>query len=370
MQLIEQPYSYSFTGNPILFVFDCDNKDMFTCHLSMRKDTQEKNISFVCCPVRKEVAGGVIKYIAQLEISEVVHSFASYLHPLDENLSYGEICYQIFVKGTDVEIEEKIAIVGGIANQLFIEYSFLSTNIFEQRFFNTSAMFLFTNRYYDGQKIQLYESEITDFYFFRQRNHTYKLKDTINDVEWLIEDIAPASFQEDYFDKINFSEIYNEAVGSLFEIRIDDILVFKIEVLPDPLVEEKTILQFRNSFGCLEKILLTGKMKYVPTLKEGEKNIENKNFIPHIHSSRKTIEQKYKVDLGYRKIKEINFIQDLLMSEQVFIKSNIFNTTFSCEVSTNLNLSVLGAVPETIPLEIKILNTGNYSVYKIKENAI
>ncbi len=337
MRFIEQPYSYSFTGNPILFVFDCDNKDMFVCHLTMRKDTQEKVVSFICSPVKTD---GVIEYMGQLEVSDVLHSFASYLHPLDDVSSNGEIRYQLSVEGTSVETQEKVAIIGGISNQLFVEYSSLSTNIFEQRFLNTSTMFLLTNRYYDGQKIQLYESEITDFWFLRQRNHTYKLRDVIGEKSWEILDITPSSFQEPYFDKIFFSGIYLQASGSVFDVCVDDVAVFKIEVLQDPLVEEKTILQFRNSFGCLEKILLTGKMKYVPTLKEGEKNIENKNFVPHIHSSRKTMEQKYKVDLGYRKIKDVAFIQDLLMSEEVFIESNIFNTTFPCEVSANINLSV------------------------------
>ena len=151
-------------------------------------------------------------------------------------------------------------------------------------------------------------------------------------------------------------------------ICIDANPVILIKIISDPEVEEKYTLEFRNSFGFMEKMLISGSMKYEPEITEGDEYVENTNFVFRKKRSRNEVIPSYKSNIGFKRIVDILFVQDLLLSEEVYLKNLITGEKMECKVSSTISTSLMQQQPEGVPITIMALNSDKYMSLEFNYN--
>lgn len=359
--VLKQPYSISFVGNPVFFQIRSDVggalkvKLEITYYADEIKGTKEITLSFY--PYKQNN-----QFYTEFDIADILEPYCVPLvkrQKINNIWTNCEVRYKVsFPDHPQIVISEKTAILGGISDTIFVELAPGYDNIFTDRFINPNTLFLFSNRSSNKVRINYHISEMCDVWFIRIPGKTYKL--TASGYTYVIPDKTGEN--NHYFDTIPLSAAYNYLApdDGILYMAVDDEPVFMIQVFPDPLREEKYILEFRNSFGFIERILLTGKMKYTPEFKPGEEYVVNESHVLRKKNRRSSFTQKYKADIGYKRMSDILFLQDLLLSEEVRIYNPISDETLECKVTAEISLSMLQSEPESIPIEIQVLNEEKY----------
>ncbi len=365
MRIVEQPAYISFTGNPIVFSLEVENEKPVFCNVNISVDDKPYNFDTRVFPTQKEVhrQGQIFKfYYVTTNLASLLQSVAEPIRegissPFNPSPTNAEIEYTVrFEQGTDTfSFEKKIAILGGIPNHLFLKYKENGTDIFSTHFLNSSKQRLFTNRYTnnDDTKIEYYESELDKVWFYRLEGKEYKIKGS-NGNEHKVEGIGR-------FGCIDLLETYQLLQDNTLSFYVDDTSMTQIIINDDPACEEKYILKFRNSFGFMERLLVSEKTKYTPTLIKSEPYKRYDGYIPTNRQSRATFQSKYKSNLGYKKIKHISLIQDLLLSEEVYWIDLTNDTQQLVSVNSNFDMSQKGVEPESVLIEINGLNSDKFT---------
>lgn len=163
-------------------------------------------------------------------------------------------------------------------------------------------------------------------------------------------------------------------LSNYFKIFVDDICACCVVLIPAVDVDDRYLVQFRNSYGAYERIEVTG----TPTLesKYDNTNAQYTGYDKNIHdfsSSTKKVKatKVIKVHTGYKTPEEINFINDLLSSDDVQLltmNADVFKVLVSAQkVEQKLLQSV---TPESIQLNIQFVDTEAYNTPGIIGNAL
>lgn len=163
-------------------------------------------------------------------------------------------------------------------------------------------------------------------------------------------------------------------LSNYFKIFVDDICACCIVLVPAVDADDRYLVQFRNSYGAYERIEVTG----TPTLesKYDNTNAQYTGYDENIHdfaaSTKKVKATKViKVHTGYKTPEEINFINDLLSSDDVQLltmNADVFKVLVSAQkVEQKLLQSV---TPESIQLNIQFVDTEAYNTPGIIGNAL
>ena len=163
-------------------------------------------------------------------------------------------------------------------------------------------------------------------------------------------------------------------LSNYFKIFVDDICACCVVLIPAVDADDRYLVQFRNSYGAYERIEVTG----TPTLesKYDNTNAQYTGYDENIHdfsSSTKKVKatKVIKVHTGYKTPEEINFINDLLSSDDVQLltmNADVFKVLISAQkVEQKLLQSV---TPESIQLNIQFVDTEAYNTPGIIGNAL
>lgn len=383
MEILKQPAAISFTGNPILFSIKADDASPIIVKVSISRHSNNIRVyphiigydfELTLYPIKhtRKGAGGLVltTYTADFDLSDVLDSCTIPLYrfksfaPSINIASNGEVRYSIhFPDFPAIDIPLKTAIPGGVSDAVFIQFMSEGTDIFTTRFCSLANLFLFSNRGSNKVSVSYYESELCDVWFYRLSGKQYKLV-TTSGIEFPIinNPSPPATIETQFFDSVDLAAAYAQlapADGVMY-MSVDDEAAFIINVYPDPIKEEKYILEFRNSFGFMERMLLSGKLKYEPEIKDGEEYVISESNVLRKKKQRGSFTQAYKGDIGYKRMTDMLFLHDLLMSDEVRIFNPISEEYLECSVSAEISISMMQTIPESIPIQIKVMNTERY----------
>lgn len=163
-------------------------------------------------------------------------------------------------------------------------------------------------------------------------------------------------------------------LSNYFKIFVDDICACRIVLVPTVDVDDRYIVQFRNSYGAYERIEVTG----TPTLESKYDNTaaQYSGYDEDIHdfsSSTKKVKatKVIKVHTGYQTPEEANFINDLLSSDDVQLltmNADVFKVLVSAQkVEQKLLQSI---TPESIQLNIQFVDAESYNTPGIIGNVL
>lgn len=378
MEILKQPSAISFAGNPILFSIKTDDASPISVWISIKRYSENiliyphvfENFTLKLYPVKHTRKGDdgveiITYFVVDFDLSDILNSYTVPLFKLKSLMPHisgstnGEVRYEVgFPDFPEVDIPDKIAIPGGISDAVFLKFIDLETDVFFTRFCNPANLFLFSNRSSVKTNIYYYESELCDAWFVRLVGKQYKLVTSTGD-EFSIPSIEG---DKQYFETVDLAAAYAQLVpeDGMMYMSVDDEIVFIIHVAPDPVKEEKYILEFRNSFGFMERMLLFGKMKYEPEITEGEEYVISESSVLRKKKQRGSFTQIYKGNIGHKRMTDILFLQDLVMSEEVRIYNPLSDEFLECSVSAEISLSMVQSIPESIPIEIKVMNSEKY----------
>ena len=163
-------------------------------------------------------------------------------------------------------------------------------------------------------------------------------------------------------------------LSNYFKIFVDDICACCVVLIPAVDADDRYLVQFRNSYGAYERIEVTG----TPTLesKYDNTNAQYAGYDENIHdfsSSTKKVKatKVIKVHTGYKTPEEINFINDLLSSDDVQLltmNADVFKVLVSAQKVEQKLLQCV--TPESIQLNIQFVDTEAYNTPGIIGNAL
>ncbi|MDR1544435.1 MAG: hypothetical protein LBS50_08540 [Prevotellaceae bacterium] len=383
MQLIKSPYIYSFAGNPMRFVCQVSANENVYIRLRVRKNSPAIN------PENFEYSNYFRyfsykkgnEYFVDFDVSSILQSYVRNLMAMS-NYDMGEEKYEVAFydeNNNNALITTFIgyAIKGGIPLEKFLELEQQNINIFESRFQNIDSLFFFTNRQFKDNTLILRQSELTDICFFTKNSYY------VSGESYLYQIRAGENFFEfglrTYYDEkwkfIDLKAIYSELAPSDNILQVwtsprtssnpsvydDWSKKFIIQVLPDPISEERYLLEFRNSIGVLEKILLNGEIDKNPEFSDTEFYQSNENNFLQNKYFRGKKREKIKISTGYRLAQEIEFMQDLLLSDEVFFIDENTGAKRAVNVTAEeFKWKYRQNVPESVMLTIDFLYDENY----------
>lgn len=246
---------------------------------------------------------------------------------------------------------------GGISKRLSRFLAQQGTDIFTAKLLNHRANFLLTTRS-DRGVVGIRETEIGYLYFI---NQGFPLE--ISDCHGHKITVNPTVPEAIY--ALNLLEIRNQflragVLASYFRIAVKNKTSVAIAILPGH--ENAIVLAFRNTFGMFENIELSGTVNIQPELKKRE---TTNTFDQSIYDFTGQVERgEYApvitVESGYKTDDELNFIQDLLCSDDVYLRrgEELIRVTVS---STKLKYQTPASEPTSVEIKITFCDTESYS---------
>lgn len=351
------PSGMAMIGNPILvkvtasgekYVQVCvkhDNKEIFST--SGIPDTNG-NIEFRIDEVLK-----------MLLTSRIVES-ADLLVALPEMTTN----YSVIVRGqsgTTVTLSGECFTGGASKSEL---RKFVDVNILETfKILNRNGNFFLTTRT-QSDLIPMRESEIYPLYFIHPDGIIHVEDSSGNAITLPI-----GTARKPY--ALNLPVIRKQfleagTLSNYFRIFVDDICACRVVLIPAVDADDRYLVQFKNSYGAYERIEIMG----TPTLesKYDNTNAQYTGYDEDIHdfsSSTKKVKatKVIKVHTGYKTPEEINFINDLLSSDDVQLltmNADVFKVLVSAQkVEQKLLQSV---APDSIQLNIQFVDSESYNI--------
>lgn len=205
---------------------------------------------------------------------------------------------------------------GGISHRLMRYLSARETDIFEAKFCNPRTNFLLSTRT-NGSLITMRETEIGPLYCIGTG-----LPIVIADLHGHSHTLTPAADGRIY--AINLPEIRKMfflagTLTSYFSISVRNKVIAIVIITPGH--ENSLILMFRNSLGMYEKIELSGTIKIQPEIKKQDIVLKYDYLIDDFSKSaeRSTYSPVLSVESGYKTNEELGFLQELLLSEDIYL---------------------------------------------------
>ena len=232
---------------------------------------------------------------------------------------------------------------GGFAKSVFTPAKFAA------KFLSVLSNFLFTTRS-NSDVLTYYRSEFVHLPFIAQLGHLYSLTTEDGTILQFIN--GDNKIREFYIDE-------SETVESTLYVCVDGAAIVQINVLPDPISEQNHILEFYNSYGFIERLLLSGECRETPDIEKGETYTRTINGSFRNLNNRGMLHEKVVLPTGYRSTDQLLFIRDLLVSDEVYYTLN--NERRRCKVECGDYENALRQVtPEGVTLTIDLLDDDNY----------
>jgi hypothetical protein len=376
MSLVQQPYHRAFAGNPLLFLYEAKNISR-SITVALTAGIEDDGTSFGTqffeyFPYR-EVQNGVEKFYVRFDLSAIISRLAKPLHKVNtaEGITQnGWLRYWLEIKenGLTVDATDYLhACPGGIPADYFQNLQENGENFFEHILEADTAFMPMTVRNRSGSRLKIRESELGNLAFlYHQVNGSFQ-NVKINGESlshWETQGYPGGqvwSAADPYFLffdlKLLFSIVPDN--GGLLLFTIEDIDVFarfEVEVLPDPVSEEKYLLEFRNSLGFTERFLLTGLAADSAETAEAEKYLTNLTGSLLTAYLRPQYSRKLEVSTGYREREELETVQDILLSEEVDFIDLQNSTRRRCLVTAgSMDFERMQHSPQEITLAIDFL---------------
>lgn len=206
---------------------------------------------------------------------------------------------------------------GGISRRLSRFLTENGTDIFKAKFFNYRSNFMLTTRT-TGNNICMRENEIGPLYFIAKEGYSLKISDLFG------HNIKITPEKNGHIYSLNMEVIRKDffeqgSLSSYFNITVNNKTVLTVSIIKG--AENPVVLMFKNSYGVYEKIELAGKVNVQPeftkqnpidvfdnAIYEFTQKVERNGYTPAVT-----------VESGYKTIEELNFIRDMLISEDVYL---------------------------------------------------
>ncbi|NDV46183.1 hypothetical protein D0T49_03895 [Paludibacter sp. 221] len=346
MNAIKQPGQYAFTGNPVLFILETNDNSLVTVTVSVANRT----MAFTAYPYF--VSPGV--FHIEFDIQDILKSFVGDVFTGDEIISTGELqsyslqCVDYFFSG--------FALQGGTSKTMQRILSKNNLDIFTYRFLNPLNQFLFTTR--SNQKvIKMRRNELRELYFLNPLNETIELvSDTGGSKTLSAYEIGVPV----HIDMIRFFQNYFPNPDSIKElqIKVNGVIACTINI-SDSLLEERYLLQFRNSLNVFEYLELKGKAKYTPEFTADNTYNKYNSDINDLEKSRRreTATTIIEAETGFRPTLDLQFINDLLTSDEIYLQEN--GEWLPCLVTASPGYAKRQTIPESILLNIEMVDAGS-----------
>ena len=359
MNLIKRPDKIVFVYNPVEFVF-------------------ETRTTFLSCEFRISIGGKLFILTAQpggdnrirFEISDILQSFLSCQFTDSTLISFpvSDVSIPVVVEYWDYDEIEGMsdidryhftALHGGVSKSMLRYLLSVNQTFFDYRLGNYERQFLFTTRT-NSRLIKVKETEITPLYYIEPHDTIT----VINEYGRTITIIPDDSEEEEIvrIDALNikairkfFEDTYNE-VSSYLSILISEAHVLSIAILPGSKTPDRLILRFRNSLGCYEAIEVTGKKEIVPEFSEEELyNVYDDSTASFVENRfRRIYQDKIEASAGWKTPEELNFIRDLLSSDDIQLIGIGEDTIKVHVLAEDFSMSINPVEPQSVDLTIRV----------------
>lgn len=353
VQIIKQPNSYCFAGNPVSFVFSSSTNDEFRVVINVAGESLELSLY---------PYGTSAPYQADLELSDLLQKYfnvptisdSDIITPID-NFS---LPYSISVSG--VILFSGVAFQGGLSKSfLKMLYDSEYKDIFNYRLNNKNNQFLFTTRS-QSKNIKIRYSEISSFVFIHPGT-TIKFisgNGAIIDTPAMLKGTLCAmnlkkalAIYEFSYEDVKYIDVFTD----------NEEYSFRINIIPSILSEERYLLKFKNSLGAYEFIDITGRAYCVPESNEeySWKSLSSYGFFED-KRDRVDLRSVLEVETGFKTKDELDFILDMVHSDDIYI---IYPDASEIKVLVsvdNIRYRNRQTVTHSIPLKIKEIVENKY----------
>ena len=349
MQIIKQPSNYSFSRNPVEFLIEVQSFSesvSFNLHISDGESHYEDVYTYQ--PYQKK-ENNIQKYFIDFDISEILEAFAQPLQAWNGS-SNGIVHYSLEFLDSSGIIFNGYVIQGGIPSEMFQKLKLEGQDIFNTRFCNFETLFLLTTRKLSNNMIFFRHSEMHNIVFFAKKNHQFSLKSGSNEFQ------IPTEAERDYFCFFNIKTAFDalNPPNDTMWMWVDDNMVFGIEILPDPVSEEKYMLEFKNSLGVFERYLVSAEASIMPDISEKENYLTNELGYLQTKHLRATQNEKLQVSTGSKITEEMLLLTDLLISDEVYLLNG--NERKVCKVTAeNFKFAQVQNLKESAMLTIDLM---------------
>lgn len=354
------PGDYSFAGNQIRFDFESDTPDEFTISIKAGNEDTEYISLFP--------HGAAAPYKTYIDISGLLKgSFKDPVYP--EGVMIGliqdfAITYQLGIN--DQVLFTGTAFRGGISDYALAMLYDNEYDIFHYRLQSLFNQFLFTTRTH-SDIISLRETELYPFVFihpgismqFRSGSGNIIDAGTLPSGSICTMDIQAVLDQ--------FLIRYNE-VPTVVDVCPGGERSFSFRIQKSRPAEEKYTIRFLNSLGAYEVIEVTGLAKHAPQM--ADESLYNKlSDYGFYEERRKRVLSReiLQVETGYRSHDQLQFIQDMIKSDEIrfiFPDRSYFRSNVTAE---NIQFNHRIITPTSIQLNVRMVTDEQFHSPKLDQ---
>ncbi len=299
------------------------------------------------------------------EISDVLHTVVQSLdvvqdemiYPVDGMIKIIAVLIQE-IQGLDAVINQESigfqCLYGGVSHKALRYLHANGQNIFQYRLKNYARQFLFTTRT-NFSKIHLRESELHPFYFIvPEGTLSVRAQGTSLNIPHLLPAGSIAAINPAMIAESLQAQSGNKI--SSFDILLNARNIFTIAIEENAKSVQRHILRFRNSLGCYEQIEVVGRGEISPEFDEeqlyGVYDSITEDFVEN--RMRRIYNDVINVSAGWKFPEELNFIRELLSSDDVYLLDSEIGKQKVIVSSDNFSMQLKPFSPQTVDISIRI----------------
>ncbi len=134
--------------------------------------------------------------------------------------------------------------------------------------------------------------------------------------------------------------------------------IYYIDVDADPDTDESHLFRFVNKYGVYDAVLFTGILQNNPAANAPDTYYTSNSYLRTRLMQRRILTEKYVLNTGFIDSMRLDIVKQMLQSEMVQIR--LGDDYVDCIVSANIDLPVVFRQPQSINLEIEILQPLQY----------
>lgn len=346
------PGGMAMTGNPIIVKVNAPNEAFVQLTI-----THDNNEIFIASAVPD--VNNTCEFRIEDLLKDIVYSSLIESNELLVPVNGMSATYTLTLKGGTSEQVVNLSgscFTGGAAKNELRKFS--GVNLLETfKIQNSTGNFFLTTR---TQKnvLTLRESEIYPLYFVHPGG-TIKIEDSSENTI-----ILPAGEARKPY-ALNLPIVRKQfleagTLSNYFKVYVDDIEACSVVLTPAVDTDDRYLLQFKNSYGAYERIEVTGlpslESKYDSSTAQFNKyDYDIKDFTSA--SGRVKSTRTIKTHSGYKAPEEIQFINDLLASDDIYLlttNADLFNVLVTAQKIEQKLLFCKD--PESIQLNIQFID--------------
>lgn len=307
------PDEYSFIGNPMLVKIQGNSPEEVILSIEINNVLISESSIFLF--------GNGTDYKGSFNMAKFLPSFfKDHIYSgigIIQRVTGFALNYKLTVKNYQNHVFTGVAFYGGISYNNYSTLNSMGRNMFSYRLQNYERQFFFTTRT-NSSRIVLRESEVQSLIFIHPGKPITAITPYGN--VFLLE-----SFTKDSICALDLSalrkvayRLYNE-LPSFFAISVDGITCAEITIVPSAISDECYLLTFRNSIGAYEQIEVTGKSYDQTTFSDEDSWLSLTQYNTFEEKRSRVLSRKKMIaTAGYKTKEELNFITDLIKSEDIY----------------------------------------------------